>query len=119
MSSGQELYNRLNEKLRALVHVKNSKQVTNWIWIVTGIVQSGSCNLSKIANFLPMDTKAEARVRLVRRWLMNSNVNATGKCNRCMKEHLKGCFETKRFTWSEIQLGHGLCDLFIRDGFEI
>jgi hypothetical protein len=74
MSSSQELYNRLNEKLRRLVHVKNSKQVTNWIWIVVGILQSASCNLSKAANFLPMETKAESRVTLMRRWLMNSNV---------------------------------------------
>jgi hypothetical protein len=74
MSSSQELYNRLDEKLRELVRVKNSKQVTNWIWIVVGILQSESCNLSKIANFLPMDTNAESRVTLVRRWLMNSNV---------------------------------------------
>src|SRR3970040_1174307 len=74
MSSSQELYNRLNEKLRELVRVKNSKQVKNWIWIVVGILQSDSCNLSKIANFLPMETKAESRVTLVRRWLMNSDV---------------------------------------------
>jgi hypothetical protein len=74
MSSSQELYNRLNGKLRELMHVRNSKQVTNWIWIVVGILQSGSCNLSKAANFLPMETKAEARVTLMRRWLMNSNV---------------------------------------------
>ncbi len=38
MSSSQELYNRLNEKLRELVHVKNGKQVTNWIWKVTLVV---------------------------------------------------------------------------------
>jgi hypothetical protein len=74
MSSSQELYDRLNEKLRELVHVKNSKQVTNWIWIVVGILQSDSCNLSKAANFLPMETKAESRVTLIRRWLMNSNI---------------------------------------------
>ena len=74
MSSSQELYNRLNEKLREMVHVKNSKQVTNWIWIVVGILQSDSCNLSKGAIFLPMATKAESRVTLMRRWLMNSNV---------------------------------------------
>ena len=74
MSSSQELYNRLNEKLKELVHVKNSKQVTNWIWIVVGILQSNSCNLSKAANFLPMETNAESRVTLLRRWLMNSHV---------------------------------------------
>ena len=32
-----------------------------------------------------------------------SSVNSTRKCNRQLVEHLEGCFETKRFTWSEIQ----------------
>ena len=40
MSSSQELYNRLDEKLRALVSVKNRKQVTNWIWMIVGILES-------------------------------------------------------------------------------
>jgi len=74
MSSSQELYNRLSEKLRELVQVKNGKQVTNWIWIVVGILQSESSNLSQIANYLPMETKAESRVTKVRRWLMNPHV---------------------------------------------
>lgn len=74
MSSSQELYNRLNEKLRELVHVKNGKQVTNWIWIVVGVLQSQSPNLSKIANCLPMETRAASRVTLIRRWLMNPHV---------------------------------------------
>jgi Transposase DDE domain len=74
MSSSQELYNRLDEKLRELVHVKNRKQVTNWIWVIVGILQRESCNLSQIANCLPVDTKAESRVTLIRRWLSNSQV---------------------------------------------
>ena len=74
MSSSQELYNRLNEKLRELVHVKNGKQVTNWIWIVVGVLQSQSTNLSKIANCLPMETQAASGVMLIRRWLMNPHV---------------------------------------------
>ena len=74
MSSSKELYNRLDEKLRELVHVKNGKQVTNWIWIIVGVLQSESSNLSQIANYLPKETKAESRVTLVRRWLMNSHV---------------------------------------------
>jgi len=74
MSSSQELYNHLNEKLRELVHVKNGKQVTNWIWIIVGIMQSRSSNMSQIANYLPMETKAESRVTLIRRWLMNPRV---------------------------------------------
>ena len=85
MSSSEELYNRLNEKLRELVLVKNRKQVTNWIWIIVRMLQSQSLNLSKIANYLPtlkgrraLDTKAESRVTLIRRWLMNPQVPVWG-----------------------------------------
>jgi hypothetical protein len=74
MSSSQQLYNQLNEKMSALVKVKNRKQLANWIWIIVGIVQSESSNLSKIANYLPMETEAESRVTLIRRWLMNPHV---------------------------------------------
>jgi hypothetical protein len=74
MSSSQELYNQLSEKLRELVPVKNSKQVSNWIWIIVGMLQSESCHLSQIANYLPMKSKASSRVTLLRRWLMNSHV---------------------------------------------
>lgn len=74
MSSSQELYNQLSETLREVVRVKNSKQVINWIWIVVGILQSESCHLGQIANTLPMKSKAESRVTLLRRWLMNSHV---------------------------------------------
>jgi len=74
MSSSQELYNRLDEKLRALVLVKNRKQVTNWIWIIVGILQSQSAHLSQIANSVPLETKAESRVTLIRRWLTNPHV---------------------------------------------
>lgn len=74
MSSSQELYNRLNKTLRALVPVKNGKQVTNWIWLIVGILQSQSSHLSQIANYLPLATKAEARVTKIRRWLMNPHI---------------------------------------------
>jgi len=74
MSSSQELYNQLSEKLRELVSVKNSKQITNWIWIVVGMLQSESCHLGQIANYLPMSSMAESRVTLIRRWLMNPSI---------------------------------------------
>ncbi len=90
MSSSQELYNRLNEKLRALSPVKNSKQVTNWIWIVVGILQSQSCNLSQIANYLPLETKAESRVTLIRRWLMNPQVLVWPFYKRVLAQVLAG-----------------------------
>jgi hypothetical protein len=96
MSSSQELYNRLDEKLREMVHVKNRKQVTNWIWVVVGILQSESCNLSKIANCLPMETKAESRVTLIRRWLGNWQVNVWPFYKKVLEHVLSG--------WSSVEV---------------
>jgi len=90
MSSSQELYNRLNEKLSELVQVKNRKQVTNWIWIIVGVLQSQSSNLSQIANYLPMKTKAESRVTLVRRWLMNPHVKVWRFYKKVLEQVLSG-----------------------------
>jgi hypothetical protein len=96
MSSSQELYNRLDEKLRALVPVKNRKQVTNWIWVIVGILQSESCNLSQIANCLPMETKAESRVTLIRRWLRNSQVKVWPFYKKVLEHVLAG--------WSSVEV---------------
>ena len=95
MSSSQELYNRLDEKLRALVPVKNRKQVTNWIWIIVGILQSQSCNLSQIANYLPLETKAESRVTLIRRWLRNPQVQVWQFYKEVLAHVLSG--------WSDVE----------------
>jgi len=75
MNSSQELYNRLNETLRPGISVSNSKQVTNWIWIIVGILQARSLALSQIANHLPMATESESRVTLIRRWLKNLHID--------------------------------------------
>jgi hypothetical protein len=95
MSSSQELYNRLNEKLRELVHVKNGKQVTNWIWVVVGILQNQSPSLSKIANCLPMETRAASRVTLIRRWLMNPQVKVWLFYKKVLEHVLSG--------WSSVE----------------
>jgi hypothetical protein len=90
MSSSQELYNRLDEKLRELVHVRNGKQVTNWIWIVVGILESQSPSLSKIANCLPMESQAASRVTLIRRWLMNRHVKVWMFYKKILEHVLSG-----------------------------
>jgi hypothetical protein len=90
MSSSQELYNRMNEKLRELVSVKNGKQVTNWVWIVVGILQSQSPSLSQIANCLPMRTQAASRVTLIRRWLMNPHVKIWKFYKKILEHVLSG-----------------------------
>ncbi len=105
MSSSQELYDRLDEKLRELVVVKNSKQVTNWIWIIVGVLQSRSCNLSQIANYLTMDTKAESRVTLIRRWLMNGHVRVWMFYKKILEHVLSN--------WSEVEA------VIILDGVQV
>ena len=105
MSSSQELYDRLNKKLRELVHVKNGKQVTNWIWIIVGVLESQSCNLSKIANCLTMETKAESRVTLIRRWLMNRHVRVWMFYKKILEHILSG--------WPEVEA------VIILDGVQV
>jgi hypothetical protein len=97
MSSSQELYNRLNEKVSALVKVTNRKQLANWLWIVVGILQGKSPALSQIANFLPMNTQAESRVTLIRRWLMNWHVDVWAFYEPILKHVLQGWLAVKAY----------------------
>ena len=90
MSISQELYNRLNETIRPLVSVSNSKQVSNWLWSVVGLMQANSPALSKIATYLPMETNAESRVTLVRRWLKNFKVDVRAFYEPILAQALQG-----------------------------
>lgn len=74
MSSSQELHDRLMDTLCPLVDVSNIKQLTNWAWIVVGILQAKSIALSQIALYIPGEAQAESRVTRIRRWLMNLKV---------------------------------------------
>jgi len=40
--------------------------VTNWLWIVVGLLLGNPPALSKLATTLPMDADAESRVTLIR-----------------------------------------------------
>jgi hypothetical protein len=74
MSISEELYTRLKAAIMPLVEVKHVHHLTNWLWIVSGILQSKSVALGQIAVHLPMETKAEARITRIRRWLKNSKI---------------------------------------------
>ena len=77
MSSSDELYNRLIQTVHPLVEVSHIRQLTNWMWIVVGILQANSIALSKIATFVPGEAEAESRVLVttIRRWLKNLRVD--------------------------------------------
>jgi hypothetical protein len=75
MGSSYELYNRLIGQLNALVEVSHLKHLTNWTWIIVGILQANSIALSKIATHIPSQTEAESRVTTIRRWLKNLKID--------------------------------------------
>jgi hypothetical protein len=69
MSSSQQLYNRVSAKLQALHPTLHLKRLAVWVWVVVGLIQGQSVQLSEIANHIPGDTQAVARVARIRRWL--------------------------------------------------
>jgi len=75
MSISKELYTRLEQAIVPLIEVSHVHHLSNWLWIVSGILQSKSVALSQIATYLPMKTKAEARITRIRRWLKNARVD--------------------------------------------
>ena len=64
MSSSRELYTRVINTLSPLVSVAHVAHLTNWVWIVVGIVQANSIALSQIATHIPGEAKAECQQRV-------------------------------------------------------
>ncbi len=75
MSSSQGLYNRLFDYLRTVHPDPHVKRISNWVWIMVGMILSHSVQLSQIANHIPSHAKAAGRISLIRRWLSNGFVN--------------------------------------------
>ncbi|ABU56537.1 transposase [Roseiflexus castenholzii] len=75
MSACDELHSKMEEPIRPLVDVKHAHHLSNWLWIVCGILLSGSVALSKIALYLPLTAQAEGRIARIRRWLKNVYVD--------------------------------------------
>jgi hypothetical protein len=76
MGSSQEIYNRIEGKLESLIEYDDVRHLKNLIWVVVGIIQQESVNLSKIAQSIPGATTAQSRVTKIRRWLMNEQIDA-------------------------------------------
>jgi hypothetical protein len=69
MSSSAQLYTAVFTKLGDAHPTLHAKRLANWIWIVVGLIQGQSVQLSSIANHIPDDTDAVSRIAKVRRWL--------------------------------------------------
>jgi hypothetical protein len=69
MSSSQQLYTRVFAKRDTLHPTLHLKRLTVWVWVVVGLREGQSVQLSEIANHIPGDTQAVGRVARIRRWL--------------------------------------------------
>jgi hypothetical protein len=90
MSISEELYTRMEKAIMPIVDVKHKHHLSNWLWIVIGIVQSKSVALGQIAVHLPMGAKAEGRVTRIRRWLKNEAVNVWELYRPILEQVLSG-----------------------------
>ena len=90
MGSRHELYNCLIGRLNSLVEVSHLKHLTNWTWIVVGILQANSIALSQIANHIPSEAEAESRVTPLRRWLKNLKIDVWALYRPVLEQVLAG-----------------------------
>ena len=90
--SSYALYDRLSQQLVDVLgnHVTNIKQLMNLIWMVAGVIQGHTIALSQLATYLPGEAQAESRVTRVRRWLMNTQIDAWELYRPLLQHVLKG-----------------------------
>ncbi len=74
MGSSHRLYNELFGYLRAVHGEPHVKRVSNWVWIVVGMILSHSVHLAQIAQHIPSEAQAAGRIMQIRRWLSNRYV---------------------------------------------
>jgi len=109
MGSRHELYNRLMGRLNSLVEVSHLQHLTNWTWIVVGILQANSIALSKMANHIPSEAEAESRVTTLRRWLKNLKIEVWALYRRVLEQVLAGWHAVEATVCSVIGCKSSVC----------
>jgi len=89
MGSSQQIYNRIEGKLESIIEYEDARNLKNLLWIVVGIIQQETVNLSKIAQSIPGETKAQSRVTKIRRWLMNEKIDTWQYYQKVLAQVLK------------------------------
>src|SRR6266545_7184711 len=74
MSSSQSLYTHIFETLSTFHPDIHAKRLTNWLWVIVGLIQARSVHLSQIANHIPGPALAAGRIMKIRRWLKNKHI---------------------------------------------
>lgn len=90
MSISQELYTRVFTKLRTVHPEPHLKRISNWVWVVVGLILSHSVHLSQIAQHMPSEAQAAGRIAQVRRWLSNKFIDVPDFYRPLIREALQG-----------------------------
>ena len=90
MSISEELYTRVFTKLRAVHPEPHLKRITNWVWVIVGLILSQSVHLSQIAQHIPSEAQAAGRIAQVRRWLSNTFIDVADFYRPLIMEALQG-----------------------------
>lgn len=77
MSSSSLLYSRLFACVREFHPQIHVRRISNWVWVIVGLIQARSVHLSEIAQHIPSPAQAAGRIAQVRRWLANPFVNVS------------------------------------------
>ena len=72
MGSSSRLYRHRFSQLRAVHPTQRITHIANWTWIIVGLIQAQSVQLSQIAHHIPGEAQAAGRSATIRRWLMHA-----------------------------------------------
>lgn len=75
MSISTELYPRVFTKLRAAHPEPHLKRISNWVWVIVGVMLAQSVHLRQIAQPIPREAPAAGRIAQVRRWWKNQFID--------------------------------------------
>jgi hypothetical protein len=90
MSSSQSLYTHILETLSTFHPDIHAKRLTNWVWVIVGLIQARSVHLSEIANHIPGPALAAGRIMKIRRWLSNKHITSQTLYQPIIEQVLSG-----------------------------
>jgi hypothetical protein len=74
MSSSQEVYTRIAEKLQRVHPNLHWRRLSPWIWFIVGLIHGPSVHRSQLALHIPVGGAIPGRMARLRRWLANDAI---------------------------------------------
>jgi hypothetical protein len=89
MSSSQQLYQQVFNKLRAVHPSLHLKRLNVWVWVIVGLILGKSVHLSEIALHMASEAEAAGRIMRIRRWLASKWIVSRQLYDPLIRELLK------------------------------